>query len=141
MNPDYLKGFTGLAAPERQPSSVVKMTVWKRFRFEAAHWLPHVPEGHKCKRVHGHSYEIHIGVKGPLHPKLGWVIDYAEITAAFAEWIYVLDHNTLNNVTDLDNSTAENLAFFVANKVKDKLPGLACVRVHETPDAWVEYCL
>lgn len=115
------------------------MTVWKRFRFEASHWLPNVPDGHKCKRVHGHSYEVQLGVTGSLHAKLGWVVDYAEIKQAFDEWLLVLDHNTLNGITGLANSTAENLALFVAERVKPKLPGLSCVRIHETPDAWVEY--
>lgn len=115
-----------------------ELTVWRRFRFEAAHWLPNVPDNHKCKRVHGHSYEVQLGVTGPTDPHLGWVIDYADIKAAFANWLGVLDHHTLNDITGLENSTAENLALFIAGVMKPKLPGLSCVRVFETSDAWVE---
>ena len=32
--------------------------VWRRFRFEAAHRLPGVPEGHQCGRMHGHGFEL-----------------------------------------------------------------------------------
>lgn len=115
------------------------LTVWKRFRFEAAHWLPNVPETHKCHHMHGHSYEVQLGVTGPIDPHLRWVIDYADIKAAFEQWLIVLDHNTLNGITGLSNSTAENLAIWIADKMRPKLPGLSCVRVFETPDAWVEY--
>lgn len=120
-------------------SFMPELTVWKRFRFEAAHWLPHVPDGHKCKRMHGHSYEVQLGVTGRNDPRMGWVIDYAEIAEAFREWLYVLDHNTINSITTLTNSTAENLALWIAEKMKPKLPRLSCVRVFETPDSWVEY--
>lgn len=115
------------------------MTVWKRFRFEAAHWLPNVPNGHKCKHIHGHSYEVQVGVTGQLDPKLEWVVDYAEIKAAFEEWLFILDHNNLNSINGLANSTAENLALWIAEKLKPRLPGLSMIRVLETPDAWVEF--
>ena len=135
------------------------LTVWKRFRFEAAHWLPNVPKTHKCHHMHGHSYEVQLGVTGSNDPKMGWVIDYyevqlgvtgsndpkmgwvidyADIKTAFDEWVYIFDHNTINNITGLSNSTAENLAIFIAERMKPKLAGLSCVRVFETPDAWVE---
>src|SRR5690606_15369390 len=32
--------------------------VWRRYRFQAAHQLPHVPPGHKCGRLHGHGFEV-----------------------------------------------------------------------------------
>ena len=56
-------------------------TVGKEFRFEAAHSLPHLPEGHKCKRQHGHSYRFRVDISGPVDGR-GFVIDYAEIHAA-----------------------------------------------------------
>jgi 6-pyruvoyltetrahydropterin/6-carboxytetrahydropterin synthase len=59
------------------------MEIFKEFTIEAAHWLPNVPEGHKCRRLHGHSFHIAIHVSGPLDPQLGWVMDFAEIKAAF----------------------------------------------------------
>jgi 6-pyruvoyltetrahydropterin/6-carboxytetrahydropterin synthase len=59
------------------------MELRKTFQFEAAHLLPHLPKSHKCRRLHGHSFKVEIAVAGLCHPKLGWVMDYADIAAAF----------------------------------------------------------
>lgn len=40
------------------------MDIFKRFHIEAAHRLPNVPEGHKCARLHGHSFMVEIHVSG-----------------------------------------------------------------------------
>ena len=113
------------------------MRVSKEFSFEAAHWLPNVPDDHKCKRLHGHHYVVRLAVEGPLHPKLGWVQDYAELTEAFARWHMVLDHHCLNDITGLANSTAENLAAFLWDVLKNDLPLLCEVAVSEVPGCWV----
>ena len=55
----------------------------KSFQFEAAHLLPKLPKAHKCRRLHGHSFQVEIVVTGPCDPELGWVMDYAEVSAAF----------------------------------------------------------
>ncbi len=60
------------------------MRLHKTFQIEAAHRLPHVPAGHKCARMHGHSFRIKVHVEGPLDPTLGWVVDFADVKAAFA---------------------------------------------------------
>jgi len=39
------------------------MEVYKTFSVEAAHFLPNVPEDHKCRRLHGHSFQIEIHVR------------------------------------------------------------------------------
>ena len=59
------------------------MKLRKTFQFEAAHYLPHLPEDHKCRRLHGHSFKAEIVIEGECDPKLGWVIDYADISATF----------------------------------------------------------
>ena len=112
--------------------------VSREFRFHAAHWLPNVPDSHKCKRLHGHMYFVRLTVRGPLDPKLGWVIDYADLKAAFQNWYEVFDHHCLNDIQELSNSTAENLALFIADRMKSKLPGLCSVVVRETEDTEVE---
>lgn len=68
------------------------MEIYKEFQIEAAHLLPNVPEGHKCARLHGHSFRIAVHVEGPLDDRLGWVIDYAEIKDAFDPIFAQLDH-------------------------------------------------
>jgi 6-pyruvoyltetrahydropterin/6-carboxytetrahydropterin synthase len=100
-------------------------------RFEAAHHLPRAPEGHKCRRLHGHSYRVEILVEGEVDPQMGWLIDYAEIKKAFAPLLEELDHHYLNEVSGLENPTSENLACWIWDRLANQLP-LGEVRVHET---------
>src|SRR5687768_28266 len=111
----------------------------KEYRFEAAHYLPRVPPGHKCARMHGHSYRVELEVSGPVDPATGWLIDFAAIDDAWAPLFARLDHRTLNEVPGLDNSTCENLAAYVWNEVRRSVPQLSAVRIWETTDACCIY--
>lgn len=106
--------------------------IWKEFTFEAAHYLPHVPEGHKCRRLHGHSYRVEVRVRGPLDPRLGWVMDFADLKAAWAPLDEALDHRYLNEIPGLENPTSEVLARWIWERLTPGLPGLCAVAVRET---------
>ena len=67
------------------------MEIFKEFRLEAAHFLPNVPPGHKCRRMHGHSFRVEVHVRGHVDPRLGWVQDFAELKEAFARAAAPLD--------------------------------------------------
>ena len=108
------------------------MEIFREFTFEAAHLLPHVPPGHKCARLHGHSFRVELHVRGPLHPELGWVMDFADLKAAWRPLHEVLDHHYLNEVEGLENPTSENLARWIWRRLLPALPGLARVVVRET---------
>ena len=108
------------------------MELRKTFQFEAAHLLPHLPADHKCRRLHGHSFKVEIAVEGECDPRLGWVMDYAEITAAFKPIQEELDHFYLNEVSGLENPTSENIAVWIWQKLKKNLPLLTEVAVAET---------
>lgn len=108
------------------------MEIFKEFTFEAAHRLPMVPEGHKCGRLHGHSYRITIHVQGPIDPKAGWVMDFADVKMAFKPLLAQLDHYYLNDIDGLDNPTSEVLARWIWRRLKLELPTLSRVLVHET---------
>lgn len=108
------------------------MDISKTFRIEAAHRLPNVPEGHKCARLHGHSFAVEVHVEGPVDPRLGWVMDFADIKAAFAPVFDRLDHRCLNEVPGLENPTSENLARWIWDELKPALPLLARIVIHET---------
>ena len=108
------------------------MEIWKEFVFEAAHRLPHVPEGHKCARLHGHSFRVAVHVRGPLDPTLGWVMDFADLKAAWRPLDEALDHRYLNDVPGLENPTSEVLARWIWARLQPTLPGLARVEVRET---------
>ena len=94
----------------------------KEYRFEAAHRLPRVPEGHKCARVHGHSYKVEIAVAGPVDPETGWLIDFGVIDDAWAELHARFDHHNLNDVPGLENSTCENIAIYVWRALRPQHP-------------------
>jgi 6-pyruvoyltetrahydropterin/6-carboxytetrahydropterin synthase len=117
----------------------MKMELRKTFQFEAAHLLPHLPEGHKCRRLHGHSFMVDVVVAGECDPRLGWVMDYADIKAAFRPFWEQLDHYYLNDVPGLENPTSENVAKWVWDKLKPKLPLLTEVVVAETCTARAVY--
>lgn len=105
-------------------------TIFKEFTFEAAHRLPNVPAGHKCERLHGHSFRVEIHVTGPVSEATGWIVDFAEIYAAYAPLHAILDHHYLNEVEGLNNPTSENLARWIWDRLL--LGGLSKVVVRET---------
>lgn len=108
------------------------MEIFKEFSFESAHRLPHVPEGHKCGRLHGHSFRAEIHVKGPVDPQSGWLIDFADIKKAFKPLEEQLDHNYLNEIPGLENPTSENIARWIWQKLIVDLPALSKIVVRET---------
>jgi 6-pyruvoyltetrahydropterin/6-carboxytetrahydropterin synthase len=108
------------------------MEIFKEFTIEAAHWLPNVPEGHKCRRMHGHSFRVQIHVQGPVDEQLGWVMDFADLKAAFQIIEDQLDHRCLNDVAGLENPTSENLARWIWTRLHPALPALNKVVVRET---------
>lgn len=113
--------------------------IWKEFTLEAAHRLPRVPEGHKCARLHGHSYRITVHVRGPVDRGTGWVRDFGEIKEAFAPVEEALDHRYLNEVEGLENPTSENLARWIWERLEPSLPGLSRVVIRETCTAGCVY--
>jgi queuosine biosynthesis protein QueD len=107
--------------------------LYKDFRFEAAHRLPNVPEGHKCARLHGHSFLVRITVLGDVDPSTGWLMDFDDIKSAFAPLLEQLDHYYLNDIEGLENPTSENLAVWVVGPPqRPPVPELDSIEVRET---------
>ncbi len=104
----------------------------QRFSFEAAHSLPMVPEGHKCGRLHGHSFHARVTVAGPIDEKMGWLVDYATIKEAIEPLRRQLDHHHLNQVEGLENPTSEMIAIWIWDRLHPHLDGLQEVTVEET---------
>jgi len=109
------------------------------FRFEAAHRLPKVPAGHKCSRLHGHSFKVELAVEGPVNEETGWFLDFAHLYAAWEPIYTEIDHNFLNDVPGLENPTSEVLARWLWNRLRPALPALVRVTVFETCNARCEY--
>lgn len=108
------------------------MELYKAFTVEAAHHLPNLPGGHKCRRLHGHSFRIEIHVTGTVDKKLGWVMDFAEISQHIKPLFEQLDHHYLNEVPGLENPTSENLAVWIWQRLKPDLPQLSSIAIQET---------
>ncbi len=108
------------------------MEIYKEFTFEAAHLLPNVPPGHKCGRLHGHSFFIRIYISGEVDSHTGWIIDFSEIKQAFKPIYDRLDHYYLNDIDGLENPTSEVLARWIWNELKPELPQLSKILIKET---------
>jgi len=108
------------------------MEIFKEFTFEAAHRLPQVPPGHKCSRLHGHSFRVAIHVQGPVGVESGWVMDFGDISQAFKPLYERLDHYYLNEIDGLENPTSENIARWIWRHLKSSLPSLCKIVVRET---------
>lgn len=107
------------------------LRIYKDFTFDAAHFLPKVDDGHKCKRLHGHTYRLRVWCSGPLDEH-GWIVDYGDIAVAVRPVLDALDHRLLNETPGLENPTTENLAPWIYELVKPRLPSLAGVEVAES---------
>ncbi len=108
------------------------MELFRVFQVEAAHFLPHVPDGHKCKRLHGHSFRIEIHITGPVKEPAGWVMDFADLKQVFEPIYRQLDHHYLNEIEGLENPTSENLARWIWQRLKPELPELSKILIQET---------
>jgi len=115
----------------------VKLT--RDFTFEAAHLLPKVPMGHKCSRLHGHSFRVEITVEGEVVEETGWFLDYGVIATLVEPVRGKLDHYYLNEIPGLENPTSENLARWIWERLKPSLPSLVRIAVHETCESRCEY--
>ena len=115
------------------------MNIFRIFTIEAAHRLPNVPAGHKCARLHGHSFRIELHLSCGVDAQTGWVMDFADVKTAFQPIYDRLDHHYLNEIPGLENPTSENLARWVWQQARPLLPRLSKVVIHETCTSGCEY--
>jgi 6-pyruvoyltetrahydropterin/6-carboxytetrahydropterin synthase len=113
--------------------------ITKSFTFDSAHWLPKVPDDHKCRRLHGHTYTVILGLEGEIDQEMGWVQDFGEVSKAFKPLYKAMDHHCLNEIPGLENPTAEIMAAWIYEKLVTDLPQLKDVTVQETPTAQAIY--
>ncbi len=110
----------------------------KTFRFEAAHHLPKTPEGHKCRRPHGHGYRVDIHVAGEPDES-GWVVDFGQIKQAVEPVLGRMDHRYINEIEGLENPTAENIAKYIYERIAPAVDGLTAVTVWESDTSRCTY--
>lgn len=115
------------------------MIIYKSFTFDSAHFLPNVPEGHKCKNMHGHTYKLTVFIHGKIAEPEGWVIDFSDLKKYINPIIDQLDHHCLNDLNGLENPTSENLSVWLWNRIKPLIPGLNKIELNETATSGVVY--
>lgn len=106
-----------------------RLEITKSFTFEAAHRFAQMPEGHPYRRMHGHSFEAEVTLSGEPDAEMGWVTDFAEVDRALDDVRAALDHRLLNEIEGLANPSLENLAMWIAERLRPALPGLTRVTV------------
>ncbi len=115
------------------------MIIFKQFTFDSAHFLPHVPDGHPCKQIHGHTYRLLIYFEGDIDKDLGWVTDFGEVKRIVTPIVKSIDHTLLNNIAGLKNPTCELIAIWLWKKIKTELPLLKKIELFETATSGVIY--
>ncbi|QHE86973.1 6-carboxytetrahydropterin synthase [Hydrogenophaga sp. BPS33] len=100
----------------------------QRFYFESAHTLRRELEAEGSRRVHGHTYEAEVTVRGTPNAA-GMVIDLALLRAEIARVRDRLDHHFLDEVADLGIPTLENLCSFIRAQLAPTVPGLCAVTI------------
>ena len=111
------------------------MDLIKTYRLEAAHTTPGT-DG--VSRLHGHSFQVEVVVSGPCDPALGWVMDYADISAQFDPLFRILDHHHLNDVEGMDDPSSEGLRHWILSHLRSGLTGISDVHVSILGDCCFE---
>ncbi len=115
------------------------MEIYKEYSFDSAHFLPRVPEGHKCRNMHGHTYKLKVFLEGQPDPELGWIMDFKDLKEALSGVIEQLDHKLINDIPGLENPTAENITIWIWKQIQPLLPLLSRIELYETPTTGVVY--
>ncbi len=115
------------------------MIIYKTFTFDSAHYLPNVPQGHKCGGMHGHTYTLTVFISGTPEKHSGWIIDYTDLKAGIKPFLDILDHKLLNEIPGLENPTSENLSMWLWQMIKPIYPNLVKIELKETPTSGVIY--
>jgi len=115
------------------------MQIFKKFTFDSAHFLPNVPEGHKCRNIHGHTYHLSVFIDDKLDPHLNWVMDFSAIYKAIDPIIKSIDHKLMNDIPGLENPTCEQIAIWLWDQIKPQIPQLIKIELNETPTSGVIY--
>jgi 6-pyruvoyltetrahydropterin/6-carboxytetrahydropterin synthase len=115
------------------------MEIYREFKFDAAHSLTNLADGHKCRNLHGHTFTVIVYVSGPVEEKAGWVMDYGEVKSICEPVIDQLDHSYLNDIPGLENPTSETIAVWLWNRIEPNIPELSMVEVKETASTGCRY--
>lgn len=109
------------------------MIIYRNFKFDAVHFLPHVPEGHKCGRMHGHSYTLKVFISGEIDPETFRLRDFSELKTTVCAVTGVLNNRVLNDIDGLEDPTCENVLIWLWDRLRPLVPDLVNLELDETP--------
>jgi len=101
----------------------------KQFYFDAAHFMPHMAQGHAYRQMHGHSFHVQIAIQGNPDPETGWVMDFEALDTIIAEVRSELDHRVLNEIEGLSTPTLENICAWLWRRLSSPIPGLSRITI------------
>lgn len=110
------------------------MDLFRIYHLQCARRLPGLPDSHPCSRLHGHSFQIKLTLRGDLDPRLGWVMDFDAIDSVWQRIHAQLDHRYLNDIAGLGNPSSENLTVWLWQALQQDLPQLHAIAVMEGHD-------
>ena len=117
----------------------MRIELARDYRFDAAHRLMRLPDGHKCKRLHGHTFKVEVRLEGPVDEHSGFLLDFADVDRVVDPIIARLDHYYLNEIEGLDNPTSEVIAAWLWHRIAPSLAQLHSITVAETCDSRCTY--
>jgi len=100
-----------------------------RFGFDAAHRFENFPDGHPYRGVHGHSFQVEIGIRGKPDAATGFVADFGDIEKACVKVRELLDHRMLNEIQGLERPSLENLSVWIWRRLAPQFGSLSRVTV------------
>lgn len=123
-------------------------TVVKRSLFDSAHSNTGFGEGHKCARLHGHTFRYEVAVRAKINEETGIAIDFAVVKEAMKEAVdKKLDHYYLNELEMFKDKvpSGENIARYIFSAVQEYLDKhypekeaeVKWVKLEETPTSYV----
>ena len=116
------------------------MQVFRQFRFHAARHLPNLEDSHICKKIHGHTFNLTVYIKGNINNQTGFIIDFFDIDKIVTKNIIKsIDHKLLNDIADLENPTSEILCKWIWDKLKTKISGLNKIILSEDHGTGIIY--
>ena len=104
--------------------------ITKEFRFDAAHCLPNMPDGHMYRRLHGHSFRVEVSLDGTPDPRLGWLTDFSDVDRVLDGIAAEIDHVTLNDIPGLEKPTLEVIGAWIFERAAARLPNVTRVTIH-----------
>ena len=107
--------------------------------FDAAHCL----RGYagSCQRLHGHTYRVTASFRFASLEESGMAIDFRAAKDLLRTALDYMDHRYINELPEFSaqNPTAENIARFIFDRIKEQNAQLHSVSVRETAASCATY--